>query len=294
MSYEIRQATSKDYDGINKIIQAVYGAEDFITDQIQDWISNTDSNYPVVAVDESLSEYYGFMNNRIIGDCLWIEGLRVSPEHRKKNLATELIKHSLSYALKTTKNIVGFSTGAENLPMHKIAEKLGFNLVGEQIVFNNRNPHYHRTIQEKVSKYKPATVKKDFYDLLEGKYNNQVLTAFFKIPDNKQGKDFLDKIPLYETENYYFLHELDHGEATKTRGIFTIFLKTSLDPNILIEELQVIEAYTQSYDYKRLTFSITKTDIENEKIFDEILSQLNYDKHILHFFEINLANRLNP
>ena len=69
MNHKIRQATINDYVGINKIIQNVYGADDFISNQIMDWINNTDFNFPVVALDENSSEYLGFMNNRILGNC---------------------------------------------------------------------------------------------------------------------------------------------------------------------------------------------------------------------------------
>ena len=159
MNHKIRQATINDYVGINKIIQNVYGADDFISNQIMDWINNTYFNFPVVALDENSSEYLGFMNNRILGNCLWIEGLRISPDHRKENLATELVEHSISYALKNNIKILGFSTGDGNIPMHKIAVKRGFNLVGEQIVFNNRNPQTNSTIKETASKFTPILRK---------------------------------------------------------------------------------------------------------------------------------------
>lgn len=288
MEYRIKKATIDDFDGISSIIQDVYGSNDFISHQIKDWINNTSLNYPIVALDNK--NYIGFANNRILGDYLWIEGLRVSPNYRKMNVGTELIKHSITYCLNNNKNVIGFATGNGNTAMHKIAGKLGFDLIGKQVVINNRAPNNKRDLS---SSYKPITDKRKFYDLVKNKYNNQIYTAFFKIPNNIQGKDLLDTIPIYETKNYYFLHEIEHGEATQTRGIFTIFLKDILDSEQFIEELVILEDYARPYHYKRLTISITKNDIIRELIFDQILIKKNYDKHILHFFEKKQSNGSN-
>ncbi len=289
MSYEIKKATIKDNNGINKIIQDVYGPDDFIHNQIMIWLEDTKNFYPLVAIDSKSQNYMGFTNNRILGDYLWIEGLRVAPNYRNKNLATELIKHSISYSLRNRKKIIGYATGDGNTPMHKIGLELGFSLIGEQYVINKRlltdNPD-----KKDIKSYQTIIDKGQFYDLLMNKYNNQIYVAFFKIPDNHEGGKMLDNIPIFETENYYFLHEIIHGEATRSRGIFTIFLKKSLEPDKIIEELHLIEEYAQPYNYERLTIALMKKEIKNEEIFDQMLKQENYDRHTLHFFEKKLLN----
>ena len=293
MDFIIRRAEKSDYDGIIDIISKVFGPNDFIQLQISKWINESDLNYPLIAQEKESHEYASFNNIKIIGDYAWLEGLRVVPKFRRQKLALQMTEKSLIAPILKYVNRIGYATGNENFPMHKVANSLGFSNIGKQIVFFKKFSLDDKKDEESYINYNGIKDKNLFYALINKKYNSQIFTSFFKIPNNEKGKDLFSKIPVYESDVSYLLYEKDHGETTNQRGIFTVFLKNNLSINQLFQELTLLESSKFVKQYEAFSFAIPFVDIvdiDNQNILLTKSKEQNFQIHILKFFEKKLSD----
>ncbi len=263
------------------------GPNEFISNQLEFWIKNKIKFDPLVAIETQSEEYVGFNNTIKIGNSLWLEGLRVALKFRNNQVATKLIEKSLSLLSNTTFQTIGFATRNNNYPMLKLANKLQFVTNNEQIVFIKRNNENFLDKTNLIQDIKKIANREEFYNKISQKNNHQIFTSFFKVPANTEGKQIFLNIEIFESQNCYLLYEKNHNEATKKRGIFTVYLKYPLAYDILLDELKKLGHTKILSQYPSYSFALNKTELAFNDNLIQTAEEYNFEVHILRFFEKN-------
>lgn len=60
----------------------------------------------------------------------WVQGVRVSPDFRKRGLAAAIIEHAIKVSREQGLTALRYVTALENTPMHRVAERFGFRMSG--------------------------------------------------------------------------------------------------------------------------------------------------------------------
>ncbi len=61
---------------------------------------------------------------------IWLEGMRVDPEHRRRGIAQQFLNYSIAYARQCNARVVRLSTSNHNEPVHKMVAHAGMERVG--------------------------------------------------------------------------------------------------------------------------------------------------------------------
>lgn len=71
---------------------------------------------------------------------IWLEGIRVNPDHRRRSIATELIRKMLSYGKRKGAREASAIVAVNNLPSQLMMKKSGFNVISKWIYSSFDNP----------------------------------------------------------------------------------------------------------------------------------------------------------
>jgi len=125
---EIRDAIAVDRDEVLKFCRDTWDWGDYIEYVWDDWIDDPHGKMIVGLLDGVPVSvvHIGFMSD----DEGWIEGMRISPQHRKKGIGSALSKYCLGEFVKAGIHIVRFMTLSSNEPIHRIGENHGYNRCG--------------------------------------------------------------------------------------------------------------------------------------------------------------------
>jgi ribosomal protein S18 acetylase RimI-like enzyme len=66
---------------------------------------------------------------------IWLEGIRVNPDYRRRSVATELIRKMLSYGKRQGAREATAIVSVNNLPSHLMMMKTGFNVISKLIYY---------------------------------------------------------------------------------------------------------------------------------------------------------------
>jgi hypothetical protein len=283
MNFIIRKAKIGDTLGVIHIVKQVWGEDDFVSDQFITWIKNPKENYTLVALERDSKEYCAIGNIKKMANTVWLEGLRIVPKFRGYKLATKMTENLIQAPFVHTSDIklIGFATGKENLPMHKVAEKFNFNVVGEQVVlYKEKNKESELFID--LNNYKKVSNISELYEKLNLKYKNNILTSFFKLPNNDIGWQIFQKMQIFESNLGLLIFEQQHNETTEKRGIFTFFPEKKISTEKLFTELKVFESLDVVKRFNNYSFSIPVQDLDYEQVKNYNSS---FEFHALTFFE---------
>lgn len=118
----VRAATVEDREAILAISQRIWEGEDYVPFVLDQWLSEGG-----FIVAELSGEVVGFAKTTELSPGeLWLEGLRVHPDHQGKGIAKALAKAQLEWALARRPKSVRLATVEENLASLHIAQELGF------------------------------------------------------------------------------------------------------------------------------------------------------------------------
>lgn len=101
---------------------------DYIAEVFDDWLADPGGQFTAVLVDEHVVAI-GKLTDLGDGE-LWLEGLRVDPEHRKKGIGEALHNYNVDLARKMKGRVLRYATGDENVVSKLFAARTGFIHVG--------------------------------------------------------------------------------------------------------------------------------------------------------------------
>lgn len=125
----IRPLSSRDRGAVRRIALATWGDDDYIPRVFTRWIA--DGGFFGAELDGRLA---GFAKlTRMSPTESFLEGMRVHPDARERGVGTALVAYRLDRARERGMRVARFVTWSENRPMHRMARRLGFERVGEDI-----------------------------------------------------------------------------------------------------------------------------------------------------------------
>lgn len=122
MSAKVREADRGDREAILAISQRIWEGEDYIPFVVDGWLAEGG-----LIVAEVSGEVVGFAKTTELAPGeVWLEGLRVHPDHQGKGIAKALARAQLELALARRAHTVRLATVEANEASLHIAKELGF------------------------------------------------------------------------------------------------------------------------------------------------------------------------
>ena len=121
---EIRDATKKDKDAILEFCRDTWDWGDYIDMVWDDWLNDPDGRLIVGILDG--------VPVAVVHICIfptgegWIEGMRIKPELRDKQIGTALSEYCIDEMGKAGVRVARYMTASSNKPVQRISEKHGF------------------------------------------------------------------------------------------------------------------------------------------------------------------------
>lgn len=124
MRIYIRTARSSDREIVFKFTEHTWEWGDHIPDVWDTWLVVSGSRLLVATVK---CVPVGIEHIVMLSDDeAWLEGLRVDPAYRRREIAMKLTERCVDEARVFGANVVRFQTSSLNTPVHEIAAALGF------------------------------------------------------------------------------------------------------------------------------------------------------------------------
>lgn len=127
MKLEIRRAQAEDREAVLAFCAHTWEDGDYIDQVWEDWLS-----------DEADPLLVGLLAGRPVAlekirltspDQVWLEGMRVDPDHRGRGIATSLFHHALDWARSHGARVARLATGSDNEAVHRMVAEVGLRRV---------------------------------------------------------------------------------------------------------------------------------------------------------------------
>ena len=124
----IRPARPDDRAAMERICAHTWEWGDYIPEVWDDWLAD-EQGLPIV----------GELEGRVVAlsrfrfqatDQLWLEGMRVDPEYRRRGIGREFLDHSIAFARERGASTVRLSTSYHNIPVHTLTAQAGMTYAG--------------------------------------------------------------------------------------------------------------------------------------------------------------------
>jgi N-acetylglutamate synthase-like GNAT family acetyltransferase len=144
---KFRFAKNTDKEDVLKFCINTFDWGDYI-DQVWDlWYSESNSAL-IVAENEIHHTKKSVIAVSHVSLCpnrrnIWLEGIRVNPDYRRRSIATELLSKMLSYGKRQGAKEASAIVGVNNLPSQLMMEKNGFDVISKWNYYNtNKSRRY--------------------------------------------------------------------------------------------------------------------------------------------------------
>jgi GNAT superfamily N-acetyltransferase len=124
----IRPARPDDSPAMERICAQTWEWGDYVPEVWNDWLAD-EQGLPIV----------GELAGRVVAvsrirfqapDQIWLEGMRVDPEYRRRGIGRQFLEHSIAFAQERGARIVRLSTSYHNVPVHTLTAQVGMERVG--------------------------------------------------------------------------------------------------------------------------------------------------------------------
>jgi N-acetylglutamate synthase-like GNAT family acetyltransferase len=274
----IRPARKSDKDEILSFCVNTFRWGDYINRVWDYWYAEKNSQLFVV---ESGSEKIAMSHVAICpeGKGIWVEGIRVHPDHRRSYIATTLLAKMLEYGRRKGAQEASAIVDATNFASQRMMEKNGFRVVSKWMYYNSVGTPRH---QESNARIANADDIDDIWQYLQqskiyrlsGKryvkswhwyaFDRRALLNFVKeervivtsLPID--GIAIINKHGYWDRTNILQIVYLDIASASSLRHLVSFITNLYLDGKF--DSLQLV-----CYDSKRVTSFINKFVIKEEE-----------------------------
>jgi GNAT superfamily N-acetyltransferase len=125
---EIRDAVAADRDEVLKFCRDTWDWGDYIEYVWDDWLDDPHGRLIIGLLDD-IPVAVVHMELMSTGEG-WLEGMRISPEHRDKQIGTALSNYCVNEMAVAGVRVARYMTASSNKPVQKISEKHGFKRLG--------------------------------------------------------------------------------------------------------------------------------------------------------------------
>jgi GNAT superfamily N-acetyltransferase len=133
----IRPARSGDSAAMKRICAHTWDWGDYIPDAWETWLADEEC---VVLVGEIEGQVVALSNAAFQPDGqVWLEGMRVDPDHRRQGIAGQFLDSSIALARDRGARVVRLGTGRNNAAVQTIAARAGMKRIGTYVQWNS-NP----------------------------------------------------------------------------------------------------------------------------------------------------------
>ena len=146
---KFRFAKNTDKEDVLKFCVNTFDWRDYI-DQVWDlWYSESNSAL-IVAENEIHHTKKSVIAVSHVSLCpnrrnIWLEGIRVNPDYRRRSIATELLSKMLSYGKRQGAKEASAIVGVNNLPSQLMMEKNGFDVISKWTYYStNKSRRYEK------------------------------------------------------------------------------------------------------------------------------------------------------
>ena len=84
---------------------------------------------------------------------IWLEGIRVNPDYRRRSIATELIRKMLSYGKRKGAREASAIVAVNNLPSQLMMKKSGFNMISKWCYYSIEKPKEFRNVNARIATF---------------------------------------------------------------------------------------------------------------------------------------------
>lgn len=152
-----RPALAQDTPAMLEITRTIWDGHDYVPQVWDEWLRDAGG---CLAVAEYGGKVVGLARLARFGDLdWWNQGLRVHPDFRGKGIASHLYEYILSCWNRIGSGTLRFTTTADRYPVHHLAERTGFERIGEFTAFTAP------AVEEAPTWFKPITLKEAEYSI---------------------------------------------------------------------------------------------------------------------------------
>ena len=124
----IRPARPDDRPAMERICAHTWEWGDYIPEVWDDWLAD-EQGLPIVG--ELAGRVVALSRLRFQApDQLWLEGMRVDAEHRRRGIGRQFLEHSIAFAQERGARVVRLSTSYHNIPVHTLTAQAGMEYLG--------------------------------------------------------------------------------------------------------------------------------------------------------------------
>ena len=128
-----RPALAQDTPAMLEITRKIWDGHDYVPHEWDRWLRDDTG---CLAVAELGGRVVGLVRLTRFGELdWWDQGLRVHPEFRGRGIASQLHEYLLDWWRRVGKGTLRFTTTSDRFPVHHLAERTGFERVGEFTFF---------------------------------------------------------------------------------------------------------------------------------------------------------------
>jgi len=129
----IRPARPDDRAAMERICAHTWDEGDYLPEVWDEWLA--DERGPLI-VGEVGGQVVTL--NKITwqtADQVWLEGMRVDPDYRRRGVARRILDYDLTYAQEQGARVVRLSTGRNNTPVHILMDRIGMERIGGYVLW---------------------------------------------------------------------------------------------------------------------------------------------------------------
>ncbi len=160
---KIREVERSDKEEIMELASHIWDGRDYIPDYFDRWF-------------EEGGFICGKSGGKIIAlakhtwhrdDVLWLEGLRVHPDHQGQGYGRKMIEGQIDFIEDLDYSVARFLTSGDNTPVIKVAEDIGFELKKKYEYLRLKEKDMERVHTSSEKSEMEASVEKDVDDVIE-------------------------------------------------------------------------------------------------------------------------------
>jgi GNAT superfamily N-acetyltransferase len=128
----IRPARPDDRQVMERICTQTWDWGDYVPQVWDDWLADEQGS---VLVGEAEGQVVALSKITFqTPDQVWLEGMRVDPEFRRRGIAGQFLRYSLDHVHDEGARVVRLGTGSGNMPVHIITARAGMERIGSYVL----------------------------------------------------------------------------------------------------------------------------------------------------------------